>query len=70
MKIRPEDIEFVGKAQSLTSRVEADAVLLLVGSRAAGFDDSWSDLTCGWSGTRRNFPLMSLANTRKARSFS
>ena len=44
MKIKPEDIEFVDKAKSFTSRVGTDAVLLLVGSRAAGFDDSWSDL--------------------------
>lgn len=44
MKIRPEETEFVDKAKAFTSRVGPNAVLLLVGSRAAGVDDSWSDL--------------------------
>jgi len=44
MKIKPEETEFVDRATAFTSRVGSESVLLLVGSRSADLDDSWSDL--------------------------
>lgn len=44
MNIKPENDEFVRQAKAFTSRVGPKAVLLLVGSRAAGLADTWSDL--------------------------
>ena len=44
MEIRPEETDFVDRAKAFTSNVGPESVLLLVGSRAAGFDDAWSDL--------------------------
>ncbi len=42
--IKAEDEEFVLQAKDFTSRRGSKAVLLLVGSRAAGLADSWSDI--------------------------
>lgn len=44
VRTRPEEAGFVEKAKAFTSHAGGEAVLLLVGSRAAGLDDSWSDL--------------------------
>ena len=44
LRVTPDEAEFVEQAQAFTSRVGPRAVLLLVGSRAAGLADSWSDL--------------------------
>lgn len=44
LQFDPEDQEFINRAIQACQRMGAEAVLLLVGSRAAGFADSWSDL--------------------------
>ena len=43
-RLTPDEAEFVEQARAFTSRVGPRSVLLLVGSRAAGLADSWSDL--------------------------
>ena len=52
--IKLEEQEFVDKAKAFTLRVGEGAVLLLVGSRAAGLNDSWSDLDMWVIGDKNN----------------
>lgn len=42
--IRPSEQEFLGQALDFHKKLGNDSVLLLVGSRAAGYMDDWSDL--------------------------
>jgi len=54
MNIKAGDQEFIDKAKTFTQRMGESAVLLLVGSQAAGFHDSWSDLDMWVIGDKSN----------------
>ena len=52
----PEDQQFVDRAADFCQQMGERAVLMLIGSRAAGFTDAWSDLDLCIIGDKHHLP--------------